>query len=369
MSTTGLGWICFLLAVCVPMVNSTWLRGVNGGSDCLSCTLVLGVVEHLSILYNESIVVSLERFCSYLPTQFRIYCKEAVEFLGKARRFRVIEQREEYLGPVIVDGFLRKETPDVICHALKLCHDDPGQNQCRLFPSKTSLPISLAERGAALRRRHPAFAAASSSKICTIPGIKEICKILENVFNNHLPLVDVDGDRFGTEASLRGSSWRGKDCNDFSSKIRPGARSRNGDPVNDENCNGIFGLDSTTGRPWEEELCDDKRRLGIAVLGDSISAHFHLPEQWLDARQLNVGVFDHLLFIIENELDWPQMSAATGHVNVSWPNIEGKPHTLNTSNTYSYCMARSDTFAVYASVRSRSLQSSRLSEHRREWCE
>ena len=270
---------------------------------------------------------------------------------------------------MIVDGFLRKETPDVICHALKLCHDDPGQNQCRLFPSKTSLPISLAEQGAALRRRHPAFSAVSSSKICTIPGIKEICKILENVFNNHVPLVDVDGDRFGTEASLRGSSWRGKDCNDFSSKIRPGARSPNGDPVNDGNCNGIFGMDSITGRPWEEELCDDKHRLGIAVLGDSVSAHFHLPEQWLDARQLNVGVFDHLLFIIENELDWPQLSAATGHVNVSWPNIEGKPPTLNTSNTYSYCMARSDTFAVFASVRSRSLQSSRLSEHRREWCE
>ena len=73
----------FMLAIFISMSNGLWLRGVNGGSDCASCTIVLGVVEHLSILYNESIVSSLERFCNYLPTQFRVYCKEAVEFLGK----------------------------------------------------------------------------------------------------------------------------------------------------------------------------------------------------------------------------------------------------------------------------------------------
>jgi acyloxyacyl hydrolase len=134
----------------------------------------------------------------------------------------------------------------------------------------------------------------------------------------------LDGDHFGTESSLRGSSWRGKDCNDFSRSIRPGARSVNGDAVLDQNCNGIFGMDSTTGRPWEEEFCNDTQRLGIVVLGDSISAHFHLPEQWLDARQLSMDAFEHLLFILENEMDWPQLSGVTGHVNITWPNIEGK---------------------------------------------
>ena len=76
-------WVCFLLSVGIPIVNATWLRGVNGGSDCASCTIALGVVEHLSILYNESIVESLDRLCNYLPTQFRIYCKTTVDFLGK----------------------------------------------------------------------------------------------------------------------------------------------------------------------------------------------------------------------------------------------------------------------------------------------
>jgi acyloxyacyl hydrolase len=219
---------------------------------------------------------------------------------------------------------LNKETPDVICHSLKICTDDPGQPECRLFPSKISSSLSIAQRGANLRNRHSSQLSLSASKACEIPGIKEICKILENVFNNHIPLLDFDGDHFGTESALRGTSWRGKDCDDFSRKVRPGARSVNGDAILDENCNGIFGMDSTTGRPWEEEFCNDTQRLGIVVLGDSVSAHFHLPEQWLDARQLSVAGFEHLLFIIDNEADWPQLSGVTGHINITWPNIEGK---------------------------------------------
>lgn len=193
-----------------------------------------------------------------------------------------------------------------------------------MFPSKYETKLSLGERGARIRRRHPELMSITDSKICTIPGIKEICKIIDNVFDNHIPMLDLDGDHFGSEEALRGTSWRGKDCNDFVKSIRPGARTSDGDPVSDQNCNGIFGLNSETGKPWEDELCDQSNRLGIAVLGDSISAHFHLPEEWLDARQLSVGVFDHLALILENELDWPQLSAVTGHLNVSWLNIEGK---------------------------------------------
>jgi len=83
MSNTGLGWICLLLAVFLSVINGSFARGANGSVDCASCTIAVGVVEHLSIPYNESIVSSLERFCNYLPSQFKIYCKEAIEFLGK----------------------------------------------------------------------------------------------------------------------------------------------------------------------------------------------------------------------------------------------------------------------------------------------
>jgi acyloxyacyl hydrolase len=64
--------------------------------------------------------------------------------------------------------------------------------------------------------------------------------------------------------------------------------------------------------------------MGIAVLGDSISAHFHVPEEWLDARNFSEAAFEHLLFILDNELDWPETSATTGHVNFTWPNIDGQ---------------------------------------------
>lgn len=79
----GFGWICLSLIVFLSIINSSSARGVNGGVDCATCTIVLGVVEHLSILYNESIVQSLDRFCSYMPSEFKTFCKDAVDFLGK----------------------------------------------------------------------------------------------------------------------------------------------------------------------------------------------------------------------------------------------------------------------------------------------
>ena len=224
---------------------------------------------------------------------------------------------------MIIDGFIKGDNPDVICHALKFCKDDPGQPKCRIYPTHSS--DSLTQRAEELRLQHPFINSYSNDpKICEIPGIKEICKIIENVFNNHDPMVDLDHDRFGTGTTLRGTSWRGKDCDDASSAVHPGARVVNSDSVIDHNCNGIVGMDSTTGKPWEDLFCNGTQRLGVAVLGDSISAHFHIPEEWLDASLFSTAAFEHLEFILENELDWPHMSATTGHVNVSWPNIIGK---------------------------------------------
>jgi acyloxyacyl hydrolase len=87
MSKAAIGWICLLLVVFVPVVSSnlTGLNsGVNGGVDCAVCSIVLGIVDHLTIVYNESAAKSLERLCSFLPDQYKIYCKAAVDFLGKS---------------------------------------------------------------------------------------------------------------------------------------------------------------------------------------------------------------------------------------------------------------------------------------------
>jgi len=68
--------------------------------------------------------------------------------------------------------------------------------------------------------------------------------------------------------------------------------------------------------------------MGVAILGDSVSAHFHIPEQWLDAAQLSPASLEHLWYILENELDWPQLSGSTGHVNVTWPTIQGPTRSM-----------------------------------------
>ena len=114
---------------------------------------------------------------------------------------------------------------------------------------------------------------------------------------------------------MRGSSWKGKDCNDLDKNIHPGAKPIGDDRVMDSNCNGIFGnVPNSAGQSYEQLFCNNSKQMGVAVLGDSISAHFHIPEEWLDATKISAAAFEHLAFIIENELDWPELSATTGNI-------------------------------------------------------
>jgi acyloxyacyl hydrolase len=86
MSNTNFGWICLLLIVFIPAIDgrlSAFTGGVNGGVDCASCSVVLGLVDKLAIVHNESIEHTLETLCTLLPGDFKTYCKLAVEFLGK----------------------------------------------------------------------------------------------------------------------------------------------------------------------------------------------------------------------------------------------------------------------------------------------
>lgn len=62
------------------------------------------------------------------------------------------------------------------------------------------------------------------------------------MFGEHLPLLDLDGDRHSTIRELRGFSWRGKDCDDGRGDIYPGRASSNYGPEIDHDCNGIYGI-------------------------------------------------------------------------------------------------------------------------------
>jgi acyloxyacyl hydrolase len=86
MSSTNFGWICLLLIVFIPVIDgrlSAFTGGTNGGADCASCSVVLGLIDKLAIVHNETIEHTLELACELLPGEFKGFCKLAVEFLGK----------------------------------------------------------------------------------------------------------------------------------------------------------------------------------------------------------------------------------------------------------------------------------------------
>ena len=111
------------------------------------------------------------------------------------------------------------------------------------------------------------------------------CKII--ALCDHKPLQDHDGDRFSTKESrrLRGSDWRGYDCNDKRDDVYPGRKTY---PLDfekfqdlDHNCNGISGGNSSG--LYEDMFCANSSPRGLVILGDSATAHFHIPPQWITA--------------------------------------------------------------------------------------
>jgi len=69
--------------------------------------------------------------------------------------------------------------------------------------------------------------------------------IIDQVIN-HLPAEDLDNDSFSEFKTLRGSNWRGKDCNDLNKHVHPGRKTWESNIFKgrDFNCNGISGFHS-----------------------------------------------------------------------------------------------------------------------------
>jgi hypothetical protein len=113
-------------------------------------------------------------------------------------------------------------------------------------------------------------------------GLDVVCDF-ERAFEDHLPTVDHDGDDHAGDPlagpflvdHFRGASWRGRDCNDSDGDVYPGrlavaagaAAERRGI---DANCNGISGVDPSSGSSWEELYCSGPNApMGLAIVGDS----------------------------------------------------------------------------------------------------
>ena len=290
---------------------SFFQSGASGGGTCAACTILTGLVEQLTEIYNITVSESLSRFCSFLPHGFQEACMVLVE---------------EY-GAEVIALLEKKETPDVVCLAIEFCKTETKE-VCHLFP----LPPHLGREGLRVSVSRATRLAASVRggrerrfrlpDLCNITVVKPICDVIERFANDHLPIDDLDKDFFSDVQTLRGDDWRGKDCNDADKDIYPG-RHTTGDAFVDTNCNGIFGTDPSSGKTYESLWCNGTGQMGTILLGDSAGAHFHIPPAWFTSRDLSVEVFKDLFFILQNEIDWPMMSSGTGFTNSTWIDISG----------------------------------------------
>ena len=221
-------------------------KGVNGGVVCVACTAVVALMEQLSIVHNVTFVEAYVKLCDVLPNVYRNACIS----LG------------EYYIPQVIKLIEAEFTADVICHAIYLCYKEKGQPFCHAFPPKKDIKENVlqAKEEVASKlfyesaRLHPPKDPAFDP--CTLEGVKELCKLFNKVFTNDLPLIDLDNDTYSASVeSWRGTSWRGRDCDDINHLSHPGAKPRDWDIVFDSNCNGIHGKDPIFEKSYEELLC------------------------------------------------------------------------------------------------------------------
>eukprot|EP00003_Mantamonas_plastica_P021532 TRINITY_DN349_c0_g1_i8.p1 TRINITY_DN349_c0_g1~~TRINITY_DN349_c0_g1_i8.p1 ORF type:complete len:485 (+),score=158.52 TRINITY_DN349_c0_g1_i8:34-1455(+) len=263
---------------------------VPKATDCAACTIILSLMEQLAVINEQSIENVVDEFCDLFPPEFEKICTYFVNNYGAD----IIKGLENGLGP------------DLTCRKIDICID--AATQCKLFPKGT--------RG---------FKGSSEDLLSVMPkGERQVSRqvgespwdwikdLINRLANGHEPIYDLDSDNFSKMETLRGADWRGKDCDDFDKDTYPGRRVTKEATDKDYNCNGIYGKD-TNGVDYEEMFCANSSAMGTIVLGDSAAAHFHIPPQYLTAKDINKTTYDNLLPTLENEFDWPQCSMYTGH--------------------------------------------------------
>ncbi|XP_071812000.1 acyloxyacyl hydrolase-like [Apostichopus japonicus] len=279
---------------------------VNGGSNCAACTLIVSLAEQLSEIHNDTVIEGLDRLCKFLPDPYQQPCKDFMMTTAP-----IIQQ-------MIFDDVF---TPDACCHALGYCYADPGRQECHLYPKPKMGIRSVITRSfpdpMALKIRRQKVQNLNIDICDLLPGIKSLCNMIEKKLDTHMPIADQDEDRFSTIQTLRGTHFRGRDCDDVQKSIYPGRKPVDGDKTEDSNCNGITGVDKKTGNSYEELFCSNATNYGVGILGDSAAAHFHLPRAWFSAVEISLQSLEAVPMIVADEIDWPHLSAVTGYKNSS----------------------------------------------------
>jgi len=284
-----------------PLHDEENQKGLDWGVGCAACTMVVAIIEQMAYLHEKPVDTIMDMLCGYFPSGFKEYCIQLVDQYGEDI-IRLLEA---------------EETPDQVCNEIDICVN----KTCQLYPppgkyyanDKKPKPLSEPRVAAKLKQKK----VKENSSVRETP-IDWIIDLVNRVFNSHEPLVDMDGDYFSASETLRGSKWRGKDCNDFAADVYPGRLTTTRPAEIDHDCNGIYGIDSVTGKSYEELWCKDTNAMGVILLGDSAGAHFHIPPSFITPSLINETTYQSLLDIVFDEGDWPQMSAATGYEVTPW---------------------------------------------------
>ncbi|XP_068940685.1 acyloxyacyl hydrolase [Petaurus breviceps papuanus] len=201
---------------------------LSDGHACVGCVLMVSIVEQLVQVHNSTMREEMERLCSYLPEKL---------FLRS-----ICYLTAEMFGPDIIKLLSLKMNADVVCHALQFCKQEDGQPLCHLYnPPQEGLERALGRARKIVRHSPTMTNPGGLMGICSIPALAKICQKIEYALSTTLPFEDADGDKFSVFPTLRGFSWRGRDCNDRNRNIYPGRRPENWDARQDSNCNGIWG--------------------------------------------------------------------------------------------------------------------------------
>ncbi|XP_035229900.1 acyloxyacyl hydrolase-like [Stegodyphus dumicola] len=97
---------------------------VNGGKPCAACTILVGLIEQVAVVNNKTVTDMVSELCNFLPGEYTILCDILVHLWG----------------PAIIEKLSRKESADIICYSLGICHVDRGLDYCHLFPEP---PVSI----------------------------------------------------------------------------------------------------------------------------------------------------------------------------------------------------------------------------------
>ena len=205
--------------------------------------------------------------------------------------------------------FLDKVMAVVTAHEKSAAPLPTGGSETKFYDFMARLMSMRFSLQALLGGASEADLAVKDSNGCSMFDIK--CK--GEAVAKHLPFSDADGDFYSSKKEMRGSDWRGEDCDDKNADIHPGrAVAPDGvDSSSDWNCNKISGKNATGN--YEDLFCSGANApRPLLALGDSATAHFHLPPQWFTAKGWNL---DGLKRVLEDEMDAPACSWSTGHVD------------------------------------------------------